>query len=129
MERPDASLDALHAATPVVEVMTRRVVTASPREPLSAVVDRMMEQSLHQVPVVDSGAWWVCSPGTIFLGFLARRPCRFHRERPSLKVRERWTSRGGYRGPRVARGGIEPIRQETGCSDQSAPRARTARST
>jgi CBS domain-containing protein len=40
---------------PLSRSWTRRVVTASPREPLSAVVDRMMERSLHHVPVVDSG--------------------------------------------------------------------------
>ncbi|MGH2663475.1 MAG: CBS domain-containing protein [Actinomycetota bacterium] len=42
-------------ATPVAEVMTRRVVTAIPGEALSAVVDRMMEHNLHHVPVVENG--------------------------------------------------------------------------
>jgi CBS domain-containing protein len=41
--------------TRVVEVMTRRVVTAMPGEALSVVVDRMMEGNLHHVPVVEEG--------------------------------------------------------------------------
>jgi CBS domain-containing protein len=73
VERPDAFLDALYAATPVAEVMTRRVVTASPREPLSAVVDGMMQRSLHHVPVVDSGVPVGVLARHDLLRFLARR--------------------------------------------------------
>ena len=53
--RPAAlDLDRLRT-TRVEEVMTRRVVTATPAEALSAVVDRMMERNLHHVPVVENG--------------------------------------------------------------------------
>lgn len=41
--------------TRVEEVMTRRVVTATPGEALSAVVGRMMERNLHHIPVVEKG--------------------------------------------------------------------------
>lgn len=61
-------------ATPVVEVMTRRVVSASPREAVSAVVDQMMERNLHHVPVVDNGVPVGVLARHDLLGFLARRP-------------------------------------------------------
>jgi CBS domain-containing protein len=60
-------------ATPVEEVMTRRVVTATPGEALSAVVDRMMEANLHHVPVVENGVPVGVLARHDLLGFLARR--------------------------------------------------------
>src|ERR671919_2852648 len=60
-------------ATPVEEVMTRRVVTATPREALSGVVDRMMEASLHHIPVVENGVPVGVLARHDLLGFLARR--------------------------------------------------------
>src|SRR5688572_27064279 len=61
-------------ATPVVEVMTRQVVSASPREAVSAVVDRMMERNLHHVPVVENGAPVGVLARHDLLGFLTGRP-------------------------------------------------------
>ena len=60
-------------ATLVEEVMTRRVVTATPREALSVVVDRMMEASLHHIPVVENGVPVGVLARHDLLGFLARR--------------------------------------------------------
>ena len=59
--------------TRVEEVMTRRVVTATPGEALSAVVDRMMERNLHHVPVVENGVPVGVLARHDLLGFLARR--------------------------------------------------------
>ena len=62
-------------STPVVEVMTRGVVTASPGEALSAAVDRMMERkrNLHYVPVVEDRVPVGMLARHDLLGFLARR--------------------------------------------------------
>jgi CBS domain-containing protein len=60
-------------ATLVEEVMTRRVVTATPGEALSAVVDRMMERNLHHVPVVENGVPVGVLARHDLLGFLGRR--------------------------------------------------------
>jgi CBS domain-containing protein len=57
----------------VEAVMTRQVVTAMPGEPLSAVVDRMMERNLHHVPVVENGVPMGVLARHDLLGFLARR--------------------------------------------------------
>ena len=71
--RPAAlDLDRLRT-TRVEEVMTRRVVTATPREALSVVVDRMMEASLHHIPVVENGVPVGVLARHDLLGFLARR--------------------------------------------------------
>jgi CBS domain-containing protein len=59
--------------TRVEEVMTRRVVTATPGEALSAVVDRMMERNLHHVPVVENGVPVGVLARHDLLGFLVRR--------------------------------------------------------
>jgi CBS domain-containing protein len=59
--------------TRVEEVMTRRVVTATPGEALSAVIDRMMERNLHHVPVVENGVPVGVLARHDLLGFLARR--------------------------------------------------------
>jgi CBS domain-containing protein len=61
-------------ATPVVEVMTRQVVSASSREAVSAVVDRMMERNLHHVPVVENGVPVGVLARHDLLGFLTGRP-------------------------------------------------------
>jgi CBS domain-containing protein len=72
-DRPAApDLDALRNI-PVDEVMTRRVVTAAPGEALSVVVDRMMTEDLHHIPVVESGAPVGVLTRHDLLGFLARR--------------------------------------------------------
>ena len=59
--------------TRVEEVMTRRVVTATPEEALSPVVDRMMERKLRHVPVVESGVPVGVLARHDLLGFMARR--------------------------------------------------------
>jgi CBS domain-containing protein len=59
--------------TRVEEVMTRKVVTAMPQEPLSVVVDRMMERNLHHVPVVEKGVPVGMLARHDLLGFIARR--------------------------------------------------------
>ena len=69
---PALDLERLRA-TRVEEVMTRRVVTATPGEALSAVVDRMMERNLHHVPVVENGVPVGVLARHDLLGFLARR--------------------------------------------------------
>jgi CBS domain-containing protein len=69
---PAPDLERLRA-TRVEEVMTRRVVTATPGEALSAVVDRMMERNLHHVPVVENGVPVGVLARHDLLGFLARR--------------------------------------------------------
>jgi CBS domain-containing protein len=61
-------------ATRVEEVMTHRVVTATPGESLSAVVDRMMERNLHHIPVVENGVPVGVLARHDLLRFLARRP-------------------------------------------------------
>jgi CBS domain-containing protein len=59
--------------TRVEEVMTSRVVIATPGEALSAVVDRMMQGNLHHVPVVENGVPVGVLARHDLLGFLARR--------------------------------------------------------
>lgn len=71
--RPAApDLDHLRALR-VDQVMTRRVVTAMPGEALSAVIDRMMEQDLQHVPVVENGVPVGLLARHDLLRFLARR--------------------------------------------------------
>ena len=41
---------------PVRELMTERVVTVTPREPLTKVLEKMIETRSKSFPVVDAGA-------------------------------------------------------------------------